>query len=224
MIVRSVRLTLITKVFDDARSRIDAIVRQSQGYVEQLTIKGGSGSARTLSATLRLPADRVEAGLTELRRLGQAKEESQNSLDVTSQYVDLAARLTNARNTEQRLLKLLSERTGNLRDVVEAEREVARVREEIERMEAQRKNLSARVQFATVQLELSEEYQAQLEPSLPSGGTRLRNAAIEGYRHAVETALETVLVTLRYGPTVLLLLGLLCPVAFVLWRRRAKFI
>ena len=103
MVIRSARLTILTKDFDGARARIEAIARQSQGYLDQLTAAGEVGSGRTISATLRLPSDRTESGLAELRKLGKVREESQNSSDVTSQYVDLQARLTNARNTEQRL-------------------------------------------------------------------------------------------------------------------------
>ena len=129
MIVRSARLTILTKDFDGSRARIETIARESQGYLDQLTAQGEVGSGRTLSATLRLPSGRTETALVELRKLGKVREESQNSSDVTSQYVDLQARLTNARNTEQRLTDLLRERTGKLPEVVEVEREISRVRE-----------------------------------------------------------------------------------------------
>jgi anti-sigma factor RsiW/uncharacterized small protein (DUF1192 family) len=218
MIIRTARLRVVTKEFDGTRPRIEAIVQQSQGYLDQLTIRGEAGSGRTLSATLRLPSDRIDAGLNDLRKLGKVQEESQNSSDVTSQYVDLRARLTNARNTEQRLLRLLSERTGKLTDVVEVEREIARVREEIERMEAQQKDMTNKAQFATIQLEVSEEYHARLEPSVPSAGTRLQNALIHGYHAAAESLLVTTLLILSYGPTFLLWGALLTPVGLVLRR------
>src|SRR5207253_2858120 len=104
----------------------------------------------------------------------------------TSQYVDLNARLSNARNSEQRLLDLLRGRAGDLKDVVQMEREIASVRESIERMEAQQKDLNNKVQFVTIQLELAEEYHAQLERPVPSTGTQLRNAAVDGVRSGGE--------------------------------------
>src|SRR5262249_415862 len=105
-----------TKEFDAARAKIDQIAQQSQGYIERLTVSGNGGSARILTVTLRLPPGRAEDSLSQLKNLGRLLEESQNSSDITSQYVDLSARLLNARNSEQRLLALLRERTGNLRD------------------------------------------------------------------------------------------------------------
>jgi hypothetical protein len=219
MVIRTARLTMLTKEFDSARTRIQAIVQQAQGYLDQLTVRGETGSGKSLSATLRLPSDRIDSGLTELRRLGKVLEESQNSSDVTSQYVDLQARLNNARNTEQRLLALQRERTDKLPDVVSVEREIARVREEIERMEAQRKDVFNKTQYATIQIELSEEYRAELQPSTPSAATQLRNALIDGYHGALNTLLALALFTLRYGPALLLWSIVLVPVGLLLRRR-----
>ncbi|HVQ64768.1 MAG TPA: DUF4349 domain-containing protein [Terriglobia bacterium] len=212
MIIRSARLTILTKDFEGSRARIEAIARESQGYLDQLTAQGEVGSGRTLSATLRLPSGTTETALVELRKLGKVREESQNSSDVTSQYVDLQARLTNARNTEQRLTDLLRERTGKLPEVVEVEREISRVREEIERMQAQQKDMNNKVQFATIQVSMSEEYRAEIEPSSPSAGTRLRNALIDGYHSAVESVLNAALLVLLFGPVLLLWSAVLIPV------------
>jgi chromosome segregation ATPase len=164
----------------------------------------------------------VNTGLAELKKLGRLTDESQNSSDITAQYVDLTARLSNARNTEQRLLALLRERTGNLKDVVEVERELASVREGIERMEAQQKDLNNKVQYATIQLELAEEYRAQLAPPAPSAGAEVRNALVDGIRSAGENALDIVLFLLRYGPTLLMWLIVIGPIAFALWRFRRR--
>ncbi|HLQ79361.1 MAG TPA: DUF4349 domain-containing protein, partial [Terriglobia bacterium] len=131
LIIRSVQLTLVTKSFETARTRIEAIVQESKGYVDSLSVRSEPKSPKSLSAVLRIPEMTLAASLIELRKLGEPKQESQNSADITGQYVDLVARLSNARNTEQRLLALLRDRTGSLKDVVAAEGEISRVREEI---------------------------------------------------------------------------------------------
>jgi chromosome segregation ATPase len=218
MIIRSARLTLVARDFEGSRSKLESIVRQSEGYMDQLTVRGETGAGRVLSATLRLPSDRMDTGLSELRKLGKVREESQNSSDVTSQYVDLGARLTNARNTESRFQTILKERTGKLSDVVDVEREISRIREEIERMEAQQKEMNNKVQYASVQIELSEEYHAQLLPSVPSAATSLWNATIDGYHTAVDSLLDLTLLILRYGPALIIWLVLLLPVALFLRR------
>jgi len=218
MIIRTVQLTLVTKSFETARTRIESIVQESKGYVDQMSIHSEPKSPKRLSAVVRIPDGKLAASLIELRKLGQPKEESQSSADITGQYVDLVARLSNARNTEQRLLALLRDRTGNLKDVVAAEGEIARVREGIERMEAERKNFDNKVQYATVQVELSEEYHAQLQQTLPNTRTRIYNAAVEGYESASDTMLGIALTSLAVGPAVVVWLAFLFSVGFVAWR------
>jgi hypothetical protein len=223
MVIRTMRLAIITKSFDSSRERIEAIVKNSKGYVDQLTVRNTPGSTRALTAMLRFPSDSVEAGLGELRKLGQVKEESQNSSDVTAQYVDLQARLNNARNTEQRMIVILRDRTGNIKDVVEAERELSRVREEIERMEAERKNLSNKVDYASVHVEVEEEYHAKAQPASPSARTRVRNAAIEGFENGKEMTLGILLFILANGPSLLVGLMIIAPMAFVVLRLFDRF-
>jgi hypothetical protein len=194
---------------------IDTIVRQSQGYIDNLTVRADAGSARSLTAILRLPASQMESGLAELKKLGRLTNESQNSSDITSQYVDLAARLSNGRNTEQRLLALLRDRTGDLKDVIAVERELASVRESIERMTAQEKDLENKVQYVTIQLEVSEEYHAELGPPSPSTGVQLQNATVDGIRSAGENAIDIAVFALRYGPGLLIWFAITGAVIFL---------
>src|SRR5262249_55176019 len=114
MIARTAGLTLTTKDFDTARARLEEILKRHGGYIGDLNVNTSSGSARNFSATLRVPSDQLDAALADLRKLGRVETESQNGEEVTSQYVDLEARLTNARNTEERLTALLRDRTGKL--------------------------------------------------------------------------------------------------------------
>src|SRR6476661_11127368 len=75
---------------------------------------------------------------------------SQGGEEVTQQYVDLLARLANGIHTEQRLTEILRTRTGKLQDVLKGELEIDRVRGEIEQMQAEQKELTKRVAFATL--------------------------------------------------------------------------
>jgi len=218
MIIRTATLVVVAKEFDAARSAFERLLRQHGGYIAQLST-GGQSSARTLTATLRVPADRMDALFAELKKIGRVEGEGQIGEEVTQQYVDLVARLKNSRVTEQRLAQILAQRTGKVADVLEVEREIARVRGEIERMDAQRKTLENQVAFASVRFELREEYQAQLDVTPPSTATRLRNAAVEGYKSATENAIGLAEFLLNAGPT-LLLWGLIFfwPVRTI-WRR-----
>ena len=99
---------------------------------------------------------------------------------------------------------------------------IARVRGDIERMEAEQKALEHRVDFATVELQLTEEYKAQLNPPAASVSTRIHNAFVAGYRDATETVLGIILFFAEYGPTLLIWLAVLAVPAIFVWRRYRK--
>jgi hypothetical protein len=222
MIARTAQLTLIATDVVKARTAMDEILKRHHGYTGQLNISSPSGSARTLVATLHVPAAELETGLAELRRLGHVEQESQSGEDVTRQYVDLDARLTNARNTEQRLTSLLRDRTGKMQDVLAVENEITRVRGQIETMEAQKKNLGSRVEFASVQVTVTEEYKAQLQLEPTSGWTRLGNAAVEGYRSMVGGLFGLAQFLLSVGPSLVVWSLLLFWPVRAGWRRARR--
>jgi hypothetical protein len=219
LIVQTARLTLNTNEFDKARPGLDDILKRHRGYFGQLSASNPIGAPRTLEATLRVPAGELESVIVDLKKLGRVESESRTGEEVTQQYVDLEARLSNARNTERRLTDLLRQRTGKLTDVLAVEKEIGRVREEIERMEAERKNLMNRVDFATLNLTVAEDYKAQLRIAPDSTLSRFRNSAIEGYKSMIDGLISLALVVLSYGPSLLLWGGLLFfPLRF-LWRK-----
>lgn len=224
MIIRTAQLSLITKEFDKARANLEAILKRHRGYVGELRAGGTTGSGRTLTATLRVPADQLDATMTEVKTLGRVESESQSGQDVTTQYVDLQARLTNARNTEQRLTDLLRNRTGKLSDVLEVEQELDLVRGEIEQMEAERKNMANQVSYATLNATITEDYKAELQVVPPSTSTRLSNAAIEGYRSMVDGVMTLALFLLSTGPSLLLWGAILFFPVRLLWKKvRSSF-
>jgi uncharacterized protein DUF4349/putative zinc finger protein len=204
MIVRTVDLNLTVKEFDQARSSLDEILKRHHGHVGELNVNTPSGSARSLTAALRIPSTQLDSALADLKRLGRVEKEAQNGEEVTQEYVDLEARLKNARNTESRLIELQRERTGKLSDVLSVEKEIGRVRGEIEQMEAERKNLRNRIDFATLNLTVIEDYKAELKVVPPSIGTQIRNATVEGYRSVVDGLFGLLLWLLSWLPTLLI--------------------
>jgi hypothetical protein len=219
LIARTAQLTLTSRDVDQARTAMEDILKRHGGYLGGLTANSPSGSGRTLEATLRIPADHLQTALVELKKLGRVESESQTGEEVTQQAIDLDARLANSRNTEERLTALLRQQSGRLTDVLQVEREIDRVRGEIERMESERKALAKRVDFATITVTLSEDYKANLQLAPDSALTRFRNAAVEGLRNVADTLSDLALWLLAYGPSILLWAAILFFPARIAWRK-----
>jgi len=219
MIARTVALTILVKNIAQARPALDAILARYQGYAAQLSINTPENYARSFGASLRIPAPALPNALADLRSLGRVRTESQSGGEVTEQHADLAARLKNARETEQRLLAILQQRTGKVEEVLQVEEQISNTRGEIERMDAEQKALEHRVDFATVQLQLAEEYTAQLGAPDTSVGTRMHNAFVNGLANAGSSLLGILLFFEEYGPVLLVWLVVLGTPVVLLWRR-----
>jgi anti-sigma factor RsiW len=224
MIARTAGLTLTTKEFDKTRADLEEILKRHSGYMGELKVNAPTDAGRSLTATLRIPAAQLDAAMAELKKLGRVENESQGGEEVTQQYVDLRARLANGIHTEQRLTEILRTRTGKLQDVLKVELEIDRVRGEIEQMQAEKKELSKRVAFATLNTTVQEEYFARLQGTPPSTGSRFRNAAVDGYNTVVEGLIDVGLFLLSAGPSLLLWAAILFFPARWVWKKlRHKF-
>jgi hypothetical protein len=220
MIVRTADLRLTTRRFEQSRDAVQGIVQQHSGYVAELSINAAANEAKSLHSTLRVPAAQLESALVSLRTLGRVTYESEHGEDVTKQFVDLNARLDNARHTEQRLTELLRDRTGKLSDVLAVEEQIDNVRGQIESMEAEVKNMASQVAFSSIDVTISEEYNVPLsETGTPSITTQLRNAAAEGYHNLVGVAVGLLAFVLSIGPALLIILAILYYPARLIWRK-----
>jgi len=76
-------------------------------------------------------------------------------------------------------------------------------------MEAKQKTLEHRVDFATIELQLTEEYKAQLNAPVPSVSTLIHNAFVAGYHNALKTVLGILLFFVEYVPVLLIWLAVM---------------
>jgi uncharacterized small protein (DUF1192 family) len=218
-ISRTVQLHIVATEFDAVKPTVERILRDVSGFVGHIQASEPKVSVRSVQATLRIPAARLDEALAAFRQLGHVADEIQSGEDVSDRITDVAARLANARNTEKRLNDILANRTGNVQSVLEVEREIARVRSEIESLDAQRVKLDDRVAYATVSLRVTEERRATFDSGpFPLSG-RLRNALVDGLREASDSVIKASLWTLRAGPVLILWGAVVWLVARVFMRR-----
>jgi hypothetical protein len=219
LIARSVTFVIVAKDVAAARPALDAILTKYHGYASEMEVSTPADDAPSLKASLRIPIASLAAAMNDLRGLGRVESESESGEDVTQQHADLDQRLKTARDTEERFRTILQQRTGSVSDVLQVEEEIARVRGDIESMEAEQTNLEHRVDFASIDLSVTADY-GPVSGAAPVS-VRVRNAFVAGYRNAAGTVVGIFLFLVAYGLTILIWIAIL-GVPVVLLRRRYR--
>jgi len=156
-LIRNATVELEIVSFDDAVQKITALTNEDRGYVATTNSqKQANGKLRGQVIVKVLP-ENLDRLLQKLRGLGELKNQTLGTEDVTKAYFDTDARLKNAHVMEQRLIDMLNTKTGKVSDLLQVEKELGRVREEIEKMQGDLKYWDSQVQFATVTISLAEK-------------------------------------------------------------------
>lgn len=155
-IIYNANVSLVVDQFDGVPARVNALAKQHNGFVASSSIQGNQGQPRQGEWTLRIASTRYDAFLHSAETLGQLRSINSDSQEVTAEYVDLQARIKNLKAQEARLHKHLSEDTSTLKDILTVEREIARVRGDIERIEGRLNVLKDLTALSTVTLSIEE--------------------------------------------------------------------
>jgi anti-sigma factor RsiW len=156
-LIRNATVELEIVSFDNAVQKITAFANEEHGYVATSdSEKQANGKLRGQIVVKVLP-ENLDRVLQKIRSLGELKNQTLGTEDVTKAYFDTDARLKNAHVMEQRLIDMLKTKTGKVSDLLQVEKELGRVREEIEKMQGELKYWDSQVQFATVTISLAEK-------------------------------------------------------------------
>jgi Domain of unknown function (DUF4349) len=156
MLIRTGQASIEVDSLDRAVAELRLLADRMGGYVANTTLQTGRGQLRAGTLELKIPADRFDEGLTGLAAIGKLESVNVDVEDVGEEFTDVSARMENARRLEARLLALLATRTGKLKDVLDVEQELARVREEIDRYEGRLRYLRAHVALCTLTISVHE--------------------------------------------------------------------
>jgi hypothetical protein len=180
MIIRTGTAVVRVDSLEKAMAQVEQLARRLGGYVANTAVQSGSENVRQASMELKIPAERWGQALSGLQPIGKMESQQTTTEDVGEEYVDVTARMTNARRLEARLVELLATRTGKLDDVLAVERELARVREEIERYEGRLRFLRTRAAVSTLTVQLHEP-----SPVLEPGRSPIFDAFRQAWRNFV---------------------------------------
>lgn len=164
-IIKTGSLTLEVKSSREGAQKVSEIAKSQGGFVENSNVVENNDGTVSAYATIRVPEDKFEATLGQLRGLAlRVSSESVNGQDVTEQYTDLQARLKNAQAQEAQYLDILK-KANTVTDILAVQQYLSQVRYEIESYQGQLKNLSNQTSYSTISVNLTE--QANL--NLPAG-------------------------------------------------------
>lgn len=153
--IQRAEMTLRVADANEAAKKAQAQIEKAGGFVEASNIENRTGVRPLARMTLRVPSSKLTPILDGLEELGTRIQRSVSRDDVTTQLVDMDARLRNLRAQEDALREIFS-RAGKIADVMEVQQRLANVRTEIERLEAHRAQMRELVALSTIELTLDE--------------------------------------------------------------------
>jgi len=205
MLIRTASLRMRVDDVPKAHAQVAAIARAAGGYVANSTLSAEAGPT-SAGITIRVPNEGLDSAVDQIAALGKLLNKQIGAQEVTEEYVDLTSRRRNLQREELRLLDLL-QRAGKVRELLEVEQEVGRVRGEIETISGRLRYLENRVALSTIQVQLEGP-----QPKPTAGGPvwTARDVAREAARSLLGTwqSLATLGIWLGIYAPVWLPLGL----------------
>ena len=139
-VVYTAQLDIIVADLDYALGEARKTAERLGGYMQHLSHGG---------ITIRVPAEKFNDAIDALAKLGPVANREITARDVTEQHTDLEIRMANGRAALKRLQALLDKAT-NVKEVLAIEKELIRMRTEMERLQGKMNLLKSRVAYATI--------------------------------------------------------------------------
>ncbi|CAN5565396.1 DUF4349 domain-containing protein [soil metagenome] len=182
-----VELRVERDTFGDSVDEVILLARRFGGAVQSTAIDD-SGEGRG-TVIVRVPSDRFEDTLTELGDIGRLESQYVDTQDVTDEFVDLEARIRNARTAEQVLLNLMDEAT-TIADTIRVQNQLERIQENIERMRGRLRVLDDQTSFSTLAVDVIESGAPKEEDPEEAGALmRAWRDAVDGFMGVISAVI-----------------------------------
>ncbi len=155
-IVRTGTMEIEIDSFDSSVERIAKIVAEENGKIATVNSTKLANGKTKGTMVVRVAPERLGTLVLKLRGLGDLKSQSIGSEDITKQYTDFESRLRAARTMEERLLRIIKEGKGDIKDLLQAEKELGEWRTKIEALEGEIRYFANLVAQSTLTISLFE--------------------------------------------------------------------
>lgn len=209
--------TLIFEVSntDSATQNINSIVADRGGFISNMNLQTNDYRISNI-IQVRIASDQFHDLIEELK--GESVKIDKvdiKSRDVTEEFIDIQNRLKTKKQARERYIDILRNKTGDIKDVIEAEEAIRRITEEIEAKEGRLRYLKDRVDLCTLTISIYEVLEQLDQPKAdkPGYGDRFMASFNNGWKFIVGFSL--LLTTI--WPLFALVLG------FAIWKRKWVF-
>jgi len=210
-LILTVTLRAQSKEFDTALDAIRAAVGQCGGYEESFQSSGRSyGSSesyrRSASMTIRVPAEQLDAFLSEVGELVNVVNEHNTMSNATEEYYDLAARVS-VLEEERKAYEAMLSKAVDVDEVLKIKDRLYDVISEIESAKTRMKVIDSRASYSTVHLSLEEvvDYTTVTTPKT-TFGSRISNAFTRSWKNFAEGFQDFTVWLVGAIPTLLVIL------------------
>lgn len=156
---------------------------------------GNDGDRQTASITIRVPGDRYQDALVQLRKLGEVKGEQSGANDVTEQYTDLQSRLKNLQSIEAQYVQFLA-RAESITDVLTVQDRLNATRADIEQVQGRINLLDHQADLATITVHLDPPAVTKTEPKTDTGARGPLEVAADSFEASLAVLLGIATVAL----------------------------
>ncbi len=220
-IIYNAQIALVVEDIAKVDSQIVSLVKEAGGYISGSDISGTTNLQRTANWTVRMPVDGFVPFVDRITRLGEVQRNHVDSQDVTQEYVDVEARIGNKQKEETRLQKHLADSTGRLEDILAVERELSRVRGEIEQAQGRLRYLANLSTLSTVTITASEIHDYK-PPVRPTFAGRIQQAFDRSIESLVDFVQGLILFVVTVAPWIPIVLLFTVPSLWLLRRIRRR--
>jgi hypothetical protein len=221
-IILNAEYTLEVKDAVTAMQRLQTLAATTAGYMVDASLNKGQDGSWAGRLTLRLPASLYNGAITEIRTIGDVKQERQWSQDVTERYYDLEARIRIQQEYEQKLQELAA-KAATFDDWMKLTRQVNDTRALIEQMQGSIKLLANQVEYSTINISFFQPAPDQVPPPKPPEPAKgLWPAMARSFGRSVQWFAElgqALLVGVAAFAPFLVALVILGLTALAVWRR-----
>ena len=187
-VISTASLSIEVELVESAIDQVRTIAESVGGFVEHLS-SFGNGEDQQANMTLRVPQEQFTNAVERIEDLGEVQNRNLGSEDVSEQFIDLEARLKSALRQEESLLSLL-ERANVVGEILTIERELTRIRSEIERVQGRLNFLERRVDLATISVSLFPPGKRLPQP--PAANMTIEESKVSDRVSAVKNLIDTL--------------------------------